>query len=120
MILAIFVDAMSNDMSVVVDVPGLTQVPAGVGRDKGVEVSHYSTTVEEGTRVVERRRPDYLVVVVDAPGYARGTTGQRAQVGHPLDRAVEEGMPLSVATYTRAPDPLVGIVDVKGYAESSP
>src|SRR5215208_7240479 len=111
---ATLVVAISNDIAVVVDGRGGSELKAGVGRDKAVEVSHYPIAVEEGMRgecFAGRRAPHYLVSVVDVESAAIRST-KRAQVAH-LPITVEEGMSGRVA-HKRESDHLVIVVDAFG------
>src|SRR5215211_7659524 len=117
MLLATFVVAISNDIAVVVDGRGRSELKAGVGRDKAVEVSHYPIAVEEsmiGECVAGRRDPHYLVSAVDVEGVAFRPT-KRAQVAH-LPTTIEEGMGSRVAAGRRSSHHLVGVVDALGHA----
>src|ERR671920_2074311 len=115
MLLAIWIEAISNDIAVTVDGLGGSERPTGVGRDKAVEVSHYPIAVEEGMIgecFAGRRDPHYLVGVVDVEGVAIRPT-KRAQVSHyPI--TVEEGMSGRIVAHKRKSDHLVSVVDSIG------
>src|SRR5215217_1758981 len=116
MLLATFVVAISNDIAVVANGRGGSELKARVGRDKAVEVSHYPIAVEEGMIsecvVAGRRDPHYLVSVADVEGVAFRPT-KRAQVAH-LPITIEEGMSSRVTAGRRSSHHLVDVVDVAG------
>src|SRR5215208_1945079 len=123
MLLAIFVDAFTNDIALIVDGLGIKELPAGVGRDKAVEVPHFPTAVEERilgkVRVIPLSRDsDHLISVVDVKGIAVRPPEGAQVFHHPI--AVEEGMLLSAAAQSCGSNHLACVVDARGRAGRSP
>ena len=68
-----FVLSFTHYMAVVVDVLDAYEFPARVGRDKAIEIPHYSVAVEEGMLKISigrTRLSDDLAFVVEGPGKA--------------------------------------------------
>ena len=96
-----FVVSRTHYMAVVVDVLDAYEFPARVGRDKAIEIPHYSVAVKEGMLKISigrTRLSDYLAFFVEGRGIAVAVVRLResAQVLH-RPAAVEEGVSLSVA-----------------------
>src|SRR3954462_15780040 len=78
---AVDVETVADDRSVVVDAPGGDDRQGGVGGDQGPDVRQHAVTPQEGGVAGV---PDHVPAIVDRPGMLATATRGGADGDHPL------------------------------------